>query len=233
MGLSQRKKHRPWLVLKENSDQMKLTDRLAKSHHPVCQRFSRKVRFVVLGSALNGLILSALTGCGSEKDEDLRDKIKKEEKKTAEPARESSETEKPRIVIGQESSDATAIDPRHCAADMTLQVVLNPEDTSNTQSLLTARLPPECFVNSSPVMRLRITSTFRIGVPLQCEPQNVGDYNFECTGAVEQFVADDQVTLPVEYSSEGDLLGFKAEIEFVLPEPPSPIESPDETVLNP
>lgn len=188
---------------------------------------------MVAQSALCCQSLLAFSGCGSEKDEDLRDKTKEEEKKPAQPAPQTPEKDKPRIVIGQGSGDATVADPRRCAAPMILQVVLNPEDTSNTQTLLTARLPAECFVNSTPVMRLRITSTFRLGAPLQCRSQNVGEYNFECTGAVQQFVVGNQVVLPVEFSSEGNLLGFKAEIEFVLPDPATPIENPQGTVLNP
>ncbi len=155
----------------------------------------------------------AMTGCGSEREDDLASSNKgKNNDQLGE--RKTDDKKSPEIKIEPISGDAIASIPGSCVAPMRLQVVLNPEDTSTTQTLLTARLEPQCYTNSTPVLRIRVTNTFRLGAPLACSALNVGEFNFQCTGTVQQFVVGGQVVIPVELDTAADMTGFRAEIEF-------------------
>jgi hypothetical protein len=184
--------------------------------------------------ALSGFLFATLiSACGSEKDDDLRESQKDKEPQSEKKSLEEDQKRKPRIVIGPGSSDATAAEASQCAAPLLLQVVLAPEDTSGASTVLMAELPTSCFVNSTPVMRFRISSTIRLAVPLKCKSISVGDFNFECTGNVQPFVANNQVVLPISFSHEDNLGDFKGEIEFTPLSQPAAPETPTDTILKP
>jgi hypothetical protein len=177
---------------------------------------------LVFAAAVAVTSLSALGGCGSEKDKDR--------KSAGTPVASPS----PDPSLKKKDGDATGktgvrykVEPQNpgdpskliCSAPLGLEVELNPAAPGGSQVLLTGKIDPRCFENRMLVIRLKVDKGFRVTAAMSCQKVTIGDFNYECTAAPTPFIQDDSIAVPVSMVP-GSQPNFKAEAEMILQEAP-------------
>jgi hypothetical protein len=183
---------------------------------------ARRRGVVVLAASVTVASLSALGGCGSEKDNDRKSAGTPSASPTPDPSlkkKDGDTTGKPGVRYKLDPQNPGDPSKLICSAPLGLEVELNPAAPGGSQVLLTGKIDPRCFENRILVIRLKVEKGFRVTAAMSCQKVTTGDFNYECTAVPTPFIQDDSIAVPVSMVP-GSQPNFKAEAEMVLQEAP-------------
>jgi hypothetical protein len=189
---------------------------------PAAKASARRRCVMVLAAAVTVTSLSALGGCGSEKDNDRKSAGNPSASPTPDPNLKKKDgdatgkSRKPYAFDPQNPVDETKL---VCSTPLGLEIELNPSTPAGSQIFLTGRLDPLCFENRILVIRLRADKGFRLSAGMTCQKVTTGDFNYECSAAPAPFIQADSIAVPVSVIP-GSQTNFKAEAEMMLQEAP-------------